>query len=98
VSLRQQLSETWGADVKEWWFPDGEGCPDVVRRVREFIKYRNIVPKDEMEQHLQHMSGLFRTMDVSEHGSSPSTDAQSSPHRLQSVSFESSPQQKQWQG
>lgn len=93
LQLRKQLSDAWGVDVTEWWFPNNEGYPDILRAVREFIDYRSEVPRDTMDKHLRDMSGLFRSMHMDEQSSSPGSESKAlSPGVSQTLSFESSPE------
>lgn len=96
ATLRQRMSELWGVDVSHWWLDDDEGYLPVVRAVRDFIEYRARIPEDTMDAHVRDMSGIFRTLNVEEPGSTGTESDQFSPHS-QGYSMESSPDQT-WQG
>ena len=88
-SLRQHMSEIWGIDVSHWWLPNDEGYPDAVRAIRDFIEYRQQIPKDTMDAHVRDMSGIFRSLKVEEQNSLRTDSDQFSPR----LAYESSPEQ-----
>jgi hypothetical protein len=61
-SLRQQLSKAWNVDVTEWWLPNDEGYPDIIRAIREFVHYRASVPKDSIEAAVRDMTGILPSL------------------------------------
>lgn len=61
--------------MTQWWFPNDEYCPPVVRSLREFTKNRSGLPRDQISEDLKAMRGLFGGMnldDTSETSSSRS--------------------------
>lgn len=69
-SLRTRMSDHWGEDVSSWWLPHDEGYPNTIRMIRDFVKYRATRPTDAWAAGISNMSGIFRTLDIDEQGSS----------------------------
>lgn len=67
-NLRKRMSETWSEDVTRWWLPNDAGYPTTIRIVREFVEYRATRPTDAAAAGISNMSGIFRTMNLDEHG------------------------------
>lgn len=64
-SLRRRMTDLWGQDVTHWWLPDGEGCPPVVRSMRDFIDFRARSaqrPPDARDADVRDINGVFRSM------------------------------------
>lgn len=104
-SLREQLSKAWNVDVTEWWLPNDEGYPDIIRAIREFVHYRASVPKDSIEAAVRDMSGILpslQKMNVEEQSGSSvgGTDTeQFSPTSVggkEGTGLGSSPEQAHW--
>lgn len=83
--------------MNNWWLPNDEGFPNVVRAIRDFIEYRARVPEDTMEAHIRDMSGIFRGLNVEEVGSTGTDSDQFSPLLDTAKTSESSPDH-QWPG
>ncbi|CAI6337554.1 unnamed protein product [Periconia digitata] len=64
--LRTQLLETWGMAASDWWFPNDEGCPRMIRSIKDFIRERTTEPKDQVSQDLREMRGIFSTLNMSD--------------------------------
>lgn len=62
------MSDTWSEDVSHWWLPNDEGYPATIRTIREFVEYRATRPTDAWTTGISNMSGIFRTMNLDEHG------------------------------
>lgn len=64
MGMRKRISDAWGVDVTDWWFPDGQGLSDTLRAVREFVVFRTRVPEDDLSEDVREMNGLFAAMKV----------------------------------
>ncbi|GIZ43638.1 hypothetical protein CKM354_000685500 [Cercospora kikuchii] len=67
-TFRKRMSDTWSEDVSHWWLPNDEGYPATIRTIREFVEYRATRPTDAWATGISNMSGIFRTMNLDEHG------------------------------
>lgn len=56
----------------EWWFPDYEGCPPVIKIIHDFVEERSAKPKDEMTEDLKNMAQVFKGMTLDSGDSSSS--------------------------
>ncbi|KAI9710342.1 MAG: hypothetical protein M1820_002837 [Bogoriella megaspora] len=66
-SLRRRMSQHWGVDVTDWWLPNNEGHPPILRLIREFLKDRmNAMnaPKDQFSQDVRDINGIFSTLNI----------------------------------
>ena len=52
--------------LSDWWFPNDEGCPPIIRSIKDFIRERTTAPKDEVSENLREMRGIFGTLTVSD--------------------------------
>ncbi|KAF1960595.1 hypothetical protein CC80DRAFT_260893 [Byssothecium circinans] len=68
--LRSQMLEGWGVPQSDWWLPNDEGCPPVIRSIKNFIRERTTTPKDQVSEDLRQMRGIFSTLTISESPSS----------------------------
>ncbi|KAF2774491.1 hypothetical protein EJ03DRAFT_263244 [Teratosphaeria nubilosa] len=91
-TLRERMSDIWQTDVTHWWLPNGEGLPNVVKSIRDFIEYRATVPRDASGQQIREMSGIFNRIAISEHDSGADTDSFEYPIDP-ALASESSPEQ-----
>ena len=103
------MSDLWGVDVTHWWLPNDEGFPDIIRSIRDFIEYRARLPADTWGADVRDMNGIFRALDLSEpddreHEQMPeglksaATDSDAWDQSLEhSMTWDSSPDQQQWQ-
>ncbi|KAH9833622.1 Fungal specific transcription factor domain, partial [Teratosphaeria destructans] len=91
-TLRERMSDLWQTDVTHWWLPNGEGLPDVVKSIRDFIEYRATAPRDASGQQVREMSGIFNRIAISEHDSGADTDSFDYPIDP-ALAVESSPEQ-----
>ncbi|KAH5359687.1 hypothetical protein HBI49_137150 [Parastagonospora nodorum] len=69
--LRNRMLESMGAGPSDWWFPNDEGCPPIIRSIKDFIKDRTSMPKDPVSDDLREMRGIFNSLTISD---SPSSD------------------------
>ncbi|KAL5119241.1 hypothetical protein ACEQ8H_002952 [Pleosporales sp. CAS-2024a] len=69
--LRNRMLESMGAGPSDWWLPDDEGCPDIIRSIKDFIKERTTAPKDQVSDDLREMRGIFSSLTMSD---SPGSD------------------------
>jgi hypothetical protein len=58
----------------DWWLPNDEGCPPIIRSVKDFIRDRTQAPKDQVSEDLREMKGIFSMLTISD---SPPGDATS---------------------
>lgn len=66
------MLEQWGLEHSDWWFPNDEDCPRIIRSIKNFIRERTTAPKDQTSEDLQEMRGIFSTLTISE---SPQEDS-----------------------
>ncbi|KAH7062861.1 hypothetical protein BKA63DRAFT_188006 [Paraphoma chrysanthemicola] len=69
--LRNRMLETMGAGPSDWWLPDDERCPPIIRSIKDFIKERTMAPKDQVSNDLREMRGIFKSLTISD---SPPSD------------------------
>lgn len=46
-------------ELNEWWLPNNEGYPDIVREVRALTDERTNNPQDDFRESLRDMKTLF---------------------------------------
>ncbi|KAL1960948.1 hypothetical protein VTO42DRAFT_4836 [Malbranchea cinnamomea] len=77
-TLRARLADKWKApDVADWWLPNEEGYPNLVREVREWTNERTTNPRDNLREAVRDMRLIFGRMGLeqdtmSSQASSPS--------------------------
>ncbi|RMZ73400.1 C6 finger domain [Pyrenophora seminiperda CCB06] len=69
--LRNRMLEMMGMGPSDWWLPNDEGCPPIIRSIKNFIKERTQAPKDQVSDDLREMRGIFNSLTISD---SPSSD------------------------
>ncbi|KAI8938384.1 hypothetical protein NX059_004280 [Plenodomus lindquistii] len=69
--LRNRMLESMGVGPSDWWLPNDEGCPPIIRSIKDFIKDRTQAPKDQVSDDLREMRGIFSSMTISD---SPPSD------------------------
>lgn len=67
----------------DWWFPNYEGCPPVIRIIHDFVEERSAEPKDEMTKELKNMTQVFKGMDIGSGDSSSSKSPSMEPEHEQ---------------
>jgi hypothetical protein len=70
AALRTKFQDLWGVDLSNWWLPDEEGCPPLMRQVRKFI---TSTPSDEKGEDLRDLKGIFATWNLSDTSSPESS-------------------------
>lgn len=65
------MLESMGASPSDWWLPNDECCPPIIRSIKDFIKERTTAPKDQVSDDLREMRGIFSSLTISD---SPSSD------------------------
>lgn len=55
-------------DLSDWWLPNGEGCPPVIRQIRSFI---TSTPNDTTGEDLRAFKGIFASLSLSDTSSPP---------------------------
>ncbi|KAJ4371028.1 hypothetical protein N0V86_008723 [Didymella sp. IMI 355093] len=71
VSMRNRMLEAWGLEASDWWLPNDEGCPPIIRSIKDFIRERSTAPKDQVSEDLKEMRGIFSSLNISD---SPGSD------------------------
>lgn len=69
--MRNRMLEAWGLEPSDWWLPNDEGCPPIVRSIKDFIRERSTAPKDQVSEDLKEMRGIFSSLNISD---SPGSD------------------------
>ncbi|KAI0573608.1 c6 finger domain protein [Pyrenophora tritici-repentis] len=69
--LRNRMLEMMGIGPSDWWLPNDEGCPRIIRSIKDFIKERTQAPKDQVSDDLREMRGIFSSLTISD---SPPSD------------------------
>lgn len=65
------MLESMGIGPSDWWLPNDEACPPIIRSIKNFIKERTLAPKDQVSDDLREMRGIFSSMTISD---SPPSD------------------------
>jgi hypothetical protein len=60
------MLESWGIGPSDWWLPNDEGCPPIIRSIKNFIRERTTAPKDQVSEDLREMKGIFSTLIISD--------------------------------
>ncbi|QDS69244.1 hypothetical protein FKW77_001785 [Venturia effusa] len=82
VTLRKKLEDLWDVDLSDWWLPNGEGCPPVIRQIRSFI---TSTPNDTTGEDLTAFKGIFASLSLS-NTTSPARSSHTSPEAQDSKS------------
>lgn len=70
-AMRDRMLEAWGLEPSDWWLPNDEGCPPIIRSIKDFIRERSTAPKDQVSEDLKEMRGIFSSLNISD---SPGSD------------------------
>lgn len=65
------MLESWGLEPSDWWLPNDEGCPRIIRSIKNFILERSSQPKDQTSDDLREMKGIFSNLTLAD---TPSPD------------------------
>jgi len=68
------MGQFWGADVSDWWLPNKEGRPQIIRQIRDFTDHHVTSPRGTKEEDLLEMKGVFSTLSLSGSSSPESYD------------------------
>jgi hypothetical protein len=60
------MLEGMGVPPSDWWLPNDEGCPPIIRSIKDFIKDRTQAPKDQVSDDLREMRGIFSSLTISD--------------------------------
>lgn len=71
IILRNRMLESWGLEPSDWWLPNDEGCPRIIRSIKNFILERSSQPKDQTSDDLREMKGIFSNLTLAD---TPSPD------------------------
>lgn len=66
ATFRTRMTGEWGVDVTRWWFPNDEGCPPIIRSIKNFIEERTTAPRDQTSEDLRDMKGLFNSLSIAD--------------------------------
>jgi hypothetical protein len=72
------MAQAWNADVSDWWLPNEEGRPPLIKHIRHFIANRGTVPKGARQEDLMEMKGVFSQLNISDSSSPESYHGSSS--------------------
>lgn len=64
--MRNKMLESWGLAHSDWWLPNDEGCPPIIRSIKDFIAERTSTPRDQTSEDLREMRGIFSTLTISD--------------------------------
>ncbi|KAF9694300.1 hypothetical protein EKO04_007838 [Ascochyta lentis] len=70
-AMRNRMLEAWGLEPSDWWLPGDEGCPPIIRSIKNFIRERSTAPRDQVSEDLKEMRGIFSSLNISD---SPGSD------------------------
>lgn len=65
TTFRTRMGQVWGADVSDWWLPNKEGRPQIIRQIRDFTDDCVTSPRGAKEEDLLEMKGVFSTLSLS---------------------------------
>jgi hypothetical protein len=65
-TMRNRVLEQWGLEHSDWWLPNDESCPPIIRSIKDFIHERTTAPKDQTSEDLREMRGIFSTLTISD--------------------------------
>lgn len=71
VVMRNRMLEAWGLEPSDCWLPNDEGCPPIIRSIKDFIRERSSAPRDQVSEDLKEMRGIFSSLNISD---SPGSD------------------------
>jgi hypothetical protein len=72
--VRESLGELWvDPTVQQWWIPDDEGCPHLVKEIRALTEERTNNPRDQIREDVRDMKSLFSKMRLDDVGSQESS-------------------------
>lgn len=69
MTFRTKMSQLWGLpDVLQWWLPDDEGYPSIVRNIRLFITERqeHPLPRSQEADDVHNLKTIFSKMNFLE--------------------------------
>ncbi|EZF96889.1 hypothetical protein H113_02990 [Trichophyton rubrum MR1459] len=73
-AVRKRVADIWKVpEVADWWLPNGEGYPKLVREIREWTSERTTNPRDNFREAVRDIRSLFGRMTCSDDSSQAST-------------------------
>ena len=69
TAFRTRMGQVWDADVSDWWLPNEEGRPQIIRHIREWSDTRITSPRGAKEEDILEMRGVFSTLSLSDSSS-----------------------------
>ncbi|GBF66794.1 hypothetical protein TMEN_9515 [Trichophyton mentagrophytes] len=73
-AVRTRVADIWKVpEVADWWLPNGEGYPKLVREIREWTSERTTNPRDNFREAVRDIRSLFGRMACSDDSSQAST-------------------------
>ena len=92
------MSDIWNVDVTNWWLPNNEGYPPMIRALRDFIDFRTTsaeMQPDSKDLSVRDMAGIFKTMSLERDMPDHVTEMmQGEENWFEGDMYESSPDQK----
>ncbi|KAL1992181.1 hypothetical protein VTN49DRAFT_4213 [Thermomyces lanuginosus] len=87
--VRTSLAEVWQIpELNEWWVPNEDGCPPIIKEIRALTEERTTNPRDHFREDLRDMKSLFKRLsfddNVSPTSSTTTSGMVSSPSPSQS--------------
>ncbi|KAF2433590.1 hypothetical protein EJ08DRAFT_60436 [Tothia fuscella] len=61
TTLRVRMEQLWSIDLSEWWLPNREGQPPMLRQIRKFMTTK---PIDEKGEDLRDMKGILMALSL----------------------------------
>jgi hypothetical protein len=95
------MLESMGSGHSDWWLPNDEGCPPIIRSIKDFIKDRTQAPKDQVSDDLREMRGIFNSLTISDSPPSDNmtvTSADGAGSSRQGSEFDGSPDWQSYYG
>jgi hypothetical protein len=72
--VRKGLAEVWGLpELHQWWVPDDDGCPEIIKEIRCLTEERTTNPRDHFREDIRNMKSLFSKISLDEYGSQESS-------------------------
>jgi len=74
-----RMGAQWHVDLSEWWLPNDESTPPIIRHIREFIADRNAKPRVAQDEDILEMKGLYNALSLS-NSASPESNHEPGKH------------------
>ena len=65
MTFRIKMAEFWEIpDIRQWWLPNNENYPRIIRSIRSFVDERTIKARDQSSEDVRSMKGLFLRLGI----------------------------------